>query len=173
MKIGDAGEAFFVFETEDDVPDELITSPLLQPTRPEDVSGSTEEVRTGAFGAKEDEDEKITSGSDEVLHTTEAAEEPDFLDLNDSSAPIASTATVRPPDLKEQSDVSQPQALPSPPPSPKLSPSSLLTRAEEKIITPARKAEEAAAEVVQNFYGQNYAPNVISKPGKSKFLSTK
>lgn len=29
MKIGDAGEAFFVFETDDDVPEELITSPIL------------------------------------------------------------------------------------------------------------------------------------------------
>ena len=34
MKIGDAGEAFFVFETEDDVPDDLITSPILQATTP-------------------------------------------------------------------------------------------------------------------------------------------
>lgn len=32
MKIGDAGEAFFIFETDEDVPDDLITSPLLQPT---------------------------------------------------------------------------------------------------------------------------------------------
>ncbi|KAF9031796.1 LNS2-domain-containing protein [Hymenopellis radicata] len=32
MKIGEAGEAFFVFETDDDVPDDLITSPLLQAT---------------------------------------------------------------------------------------------------------------------------------------------
>ncbi|KAI0253971.1 Lipin/Ned1/Smp2-domain-containing protein [Lactifluus subvellereus] len=34
MKIGEAGEAFFVFETDDDVPDDLITSPLLEPTQP-------------------------------------------------------------------------------------------------------------------------------------------
>jgi phosphatidate phosphatase LPIN len=34
MKIGEAGEAFFVFETDADVPDELITSPLLEPTQP-------------------------------------------------------------------------------------------------------------------------------------------
>ena len=32
MKIGEAGEAFFVFETDDDVPADLITSPILQPT---------------------------------------------------------------------------------------------------------------------------------------------
>ncbi|KAF8622140.1 hypothetical protein AX15_007266 [Amanita polypyramis BW_CC] len=35
MKIGDAGEAFFVFETDDDVPEDLITSPILQPIRSE------------------------------------------------------------------------------------------------------------------------------------------
>lgn len=34
MKIGDAGEAFFVFETEDEVPEDLITSPILEATRP-------------------------------------------------------------------------------------------------------------------------------------------
>ena len=32
MKIGDAGETFFVFETEEDIPDDLVTSPLLTPT---------------------------------------------------------------------------------------------------------------------------------------------
>ncbi|KAG9324351.1 hypothetical protein KVV02_004946 [Mortierella alpina] len=32
MKVGDAGEAFFVFETEQDVPEEFATSPLARPT---------------------------------------------------------------------------------------------------------------------------------------------
>lgn len=32
MKIGDAGEAFFVFETDEDIPDDLATSPLLTAT---------------------------------------------------------------------------------------------------------------------------------------------
>lgn len=31
MKVGDAGEAFFVFETEQDVPEEFATSPLAGP----------------------------------------------------------------------------------------------------------------------------------------------
>src|ERR1700722_4550716 len=35
MKLGEAGEAFFVFETDSDVPEELITSPILQPTQPD------------------------------------------------------------------------------------------------------------------------------------------
>jgi phosphatidate phosphatase PAH1 len=34
MKIGEAGEAFFVFETdEEDVPEDLLTSPLLEATK--------------------------------------------------------------------------------------------------------------------------------------------
>jgi phosphatidate phosphatase LPIN len=30
MKVGEAGEAFFVLETDDDVPEEYLTSPLLE-----------------------------------------------------------------------------------------------------------------------------------------------
>ena len=44
MKIGEAGEAFFVFETDDDVPADLITSPILQPTSddaPDSLSASS------------------------------------------------------------------------------------------------------------------------------------
>jgi phosphatidate phosphatase PAH1 len=33
MKIGDAGEAFFVFETDEDVPQDLLTSPILGPSK--------------------------------------------------------------------------------------------------------------------------------------------
>ena len=54
MKIGDAGEAFFVFETQEDVPDELITSPLLQPTvvgQPDDH----DELSSASFSAKHGE----------------------------------------------------------------------------------------------------------------------
>jgi hypothetical protein len=40
MKIGEAGEAFFVFETDDDVPADLITSPILQPTILDDAQDS-------------------------------------------------------------------------------------------------------------------------------------
>ena len=39
MKVGDAGETFLVFETEEDIPDDLVTSPLLTPTStaPQDI----------------------------------------------------------------------------------------------------------------------------------------
>ena len=33
MKIGEAGEAFFVFETTEEVPEDLLTSPLLEATK--------------------------------------------------------------------------------------------------------------------------------------------
>jgi len=51
MKIGEAGEAFFVFETEEDVPEDLMTSPILQATSPSPHSGGAPQ-RTANFGAK-------------------------------------------------------------------------------------------------------------------------
>jgi phosphatidate phosphatase LPIN len=32
MKVGDSGEAFFVMETDEDVPEDLVTSPMMMPT---------------------------------------------------------------------------------------------------------------------------------------------
>jgi phosphatidate phosphatase LPIN len=32
MKVGETGEAFFVLETEEDVPEELLTSPVVMAT---------------------------------------------------------------------------------------------------------------------------------------------
>lgn len=66
MKIGEAGEAFFVFETDEDVPEELMTSPLLEPVRPgQDSEPSTTGGRmTGRFGAKKarQKDESLLLG---------------------------------------------------------------------------------------------------------------
>lgn len=53
MKIGDAGEAFFVFETEEDVPEDLITSPLLQPIQDTGLEKPPVD-ESGRFGARED-----------------------------------------------------------------------------------------------------------------------
>ena len=39
MKVGETGEAFFVFETDAEVPEELQTSPLAGPVGDEDVEG--------------------------------------------------------------------------------------------------------------------------------------
>ncbi|KAK9674632.1 lipin Ned1, partial [Basidiobolus ranarum] len=81
MKVGDAGEAFFVFETEELVPDEYSTSPLVEAVEGEeepeflDIGPSTEPVGeendTGyvsahsGHGTEFGEDEK---SSDTVTH---------------------------------------------------------------------------------------------------------
>jgi phosphatidate phosphatase LPIN len=47
MKLGDGGEAFFVFETSDDIPEALQTSPLVSPaSSPEPTSGSSDNSGT-------------------------------------------------------------------------------------------------------------------------------
>jgi len=55
MKVGEAGEAFFVVETEEDVPDELLTSPLLGATEVSLNEELGEEEREGRrCGTRED-----------------------------------------------------------------------------------------------------------------------
>ncbi|KAJ3904324.1 nuclear elongation and deformation protein 1 [Lentinula edodes] len=68
MKIGEAGEAFFIFETEDDVPEDLITSPLLRPSSPtnENTRGSID-VETTRFGTKKGGDQNSDAGEPEPL----------------------------------------------------------------------------------------------------------
>ncbi|KAM6496107.1 LNS2 (Lipin/Ned1/Smp2) domain containing protein [Amanita muscaria] len=77
MKIGEAGEAFFVFETDEDVPEDLITSPLLQPTRTERESAADDEKdRTGA---------PATHGIPDLKQQgvrPRLTSEPEFLDLD-------------------------------------------------------------------------------------------
>lgn len=88
MKIGEAGEAFFVFETDGDVPDDLITSPLLEPVSLE----SPPQADIGRFGAREREGDLADVG-----------QEPDFLDLDalstsplraGSKSPISSVSSL-------------------------------------------------------------------------------
>ncbi|KAL4264491.1 lipin family protein [Pleurotus pulmonarius] len=119
MKIGEAGEAFFVFETDDDVPDDLITSPILQPTRPED-DPDVPDVPTDRFGAKPDSDDEEQEAQKQEEQTKAEIQEPDFLDLNDSgqSRPEGNTAS---------------QSLPSPPPSPPLKPTQVYDDPDAKV----------------------------------------
>ncbi|KAG2069318.1 LNS2-domain-containing protein [Suillus decipiens] len=90
MKIGDAGEAFFVFETDEDIPEDLVTSPLLSPTpKPRELQGDFERRRSGA---KPGEEEKPSDLSLQM-------QEPEFLDLNASSGlkhPIPIHAGTKP-----------------------------------------------------------------------------
>ncbi|TFK43792.1 Lipin/Ned1/Smp2-domain-containing protein [Crucibulum laeve] len=94
MKIGEAGEAFFVFEADDDVPADLITSPILQPTRlDEHAAKKTPDVPSDRFGAKQEPEEQEELEPDEEgrVHTKNQEEirpeqpdthEPDYLDLD-------------------------------------------------------------------------------------------
>ena len=82
MKVGEAGEAFFVFETDSDVPDDLITSPLLEPTQP--VSPDPPPAGDfGRFGTRNRSGDFTDDG---------LSQEPDFLDLNAPSTSLSGEA---------------------------------------------------------------------------------
>jgi phosphatidate phosphatase LPIN len=85
MKIGEAGEAFFIFETSGEVPDELITSPLLEATHSPDIQG--QDMQLGRFGARDGKDQDAQS-----LAQLQQSE-PDFLDLDAPPTPPASGQT--------------------------------------------------------------------------------
>ena len=124
MKIGDAGEAFFVFETEDDVPADLITSPIIRPTRPD-------ESKDAVVGLNDQRDR------DAPRATGEEAQEPEFLDLdagpsgireeniessNPPSIAASSLPNVKPSDDSSAKSLqSQPPSTPPSPPSASLS----------------------------------------------------
>ncbi|KAF8897778.1 Lipin/Ned1/Smp2-domain-containing protein [Infundibulicybe gibba] len=109
MKIGEAGEAFFVFETDDDVPEDLITSPILQPTRPM-------RLRRGTMGDGDDLNNQEPEFLDlNALPSSSQAEDEKDITANDTPEPIHA------PISKEITPAEPPRishALPSPPPSP-------------------------------------------------------
>ncbi|TFK94213.1 LNS2-domain-containing protein [Polyporus arcularius HHB13444] len=72
MKIGEAGEAFFVFETEEEIPENLVTSPILEATKPGQTNAQTRD--TGRFGAG--------PASPAVKDSASGSQEPEFLDLD-------------------------------------------------------------------------------------------
>ncbi|KAH7922979.1 LNS2-domain-containing protein [Leucogyrophana mollusca] len=84
MKIGDAGEAFFIFETDEDIPEDLVTSPLLQATQPAEDVG----VESDRFGAKRPDGDVTVK-----VEPKGEMQEPEFLDLNASldSPPTSQT----------------------------------------------------------------------------------
>ena len=107
MKIGEAGEAFFIFETAGDVPDELITSPLLEATRSPDIQGQDAQARR--FGVNEERDQDV-----ENLEQL-SQPEPDFLDLNAPSPPPASgqtdPASIPEAEAEDEKDAVSPSSL--------------------------------------------------------------
>lgn len=81
MKIGDAGEAFFVFETDDDIPADLITSPIIQP------SDASPNIVSDHFVLQQDSGKTPDgSGGEEheegQLREQPDTQEPEFLDLD-------------------------------------------------------------------------------------------
>lgn len=142
MKIGDAGEAFFVFETDEDIPEEIVTSPILEATKPGEARGR--EQPTGRFGAKDRESSYTPPNEDAAA----GSQDPDFLDLNaeakdmsslPSSASAASDNTM--PDVSMNGhDDDEPKAS--------TEPSSLITRTAELgkaalgLVHEAEKAEK-------------------------------
>ncbi|KZO98164.1 LNS2-domain-containing protein, partial [Calocera viscosa TUFC12733] len=85
MKIGEAGEAFFVCETDEDVPQELQTSPIIHASEP--LQQVNEEPKTDRFGAKAREE-----GMKEVEQME--GTDPPFLDLNNEAPPEAHSPSL-------------------------------------------------------------------------------
>lgn len=158
MKIGEAGEAFFVFETEDDIPDDLITSPLLEATQPADSPAPT-----GRFGTKQDKSED--QDGDIEAEISEGVQEPDFFDLDAMPKDQSSPGTPPPEEKSPQVPVSEPNSsLPSPPPDPTLSgltPSSLLAPTGTKM-----DSQWNADEYLRSKQSEVHTPNVSYKHGE-------
>lgn len=90
MKIGDAGEAFFVFETDEDIPENIVTSPLLEATKP----GQANVQPTDRFGAKVEGDQDQPQDS----------QEPDFFDLDASTGAKDTPPASHPNDSHEREE---------------------------------------------------------------------
>ena len=85
MKLGEGGEAFFVFETAEDIPESLQTSPLVSPaTSPKSVPENGEDVRE--------------------------LQEPDYLDLSSTNmdGPPGNSSLLRPTHRMTEKGVSDP-----------------------------------------------------------------
>ncbi|KAG8852003.1 hypothetical protein FRB96_009019 [Tulasnella sp. 330] len=105
MKIGEAGEAFFVFETEEDVPQELMTSPLLgaQP----DPEARRQHETAGRFGAPGSDSESISDAGD---LSPDKMTEPTFLDLDNPGEPTSSSPGLDTPPTSPEDPTSGPSA---------------------------------------------------------------
>jgi len=165
MKIGEAGEAFFIFETEDDIPDDLITSPLLEATRT--AESVDKDVPTGRFGAKQDKDHE--QDGDAKAKVSEETQEPDFLDLDAAPKDQASPVPTPPSEEKlSQGQFSESiDSLSSLPALSGVTPSSLLARTGTKM-DPHQKADI----YLQPRQSEVHAPEVSYKHGGLYFIYT-
>ena len=131
MKIGDAGEAFFVFETDEDVPEEIVTSPLLEATKPGEANEKPQ--RTGRFGAKEEGAESPTPT------LVDTSQEPDFLDLNATGKEESATQPSTPP---------PPPSVPQPADAPTASEDATHEAEEPSLLSRTVELGKAAVEAV-------------------------
>jgi phosphatidate phosphatase LPIN len=111
MKIGEAGEAFFIFETAGDVPDDLITSPLVSATQSPILEAQEEDARPGSFGGKEDAVDDQTPSKQQ----SRPSQEPEFLDLDASflqpATNEASGISLTKPEVDSPSEAMSPSSL--------------------------------------------------------------
>lgn len=173
MKIGEAGEAFFIFETDDDVPDDLITSPLLRPSSPPHTDADG--LETNRFGTKADRDETPDTDEPEPLDLNalpsppeeevqigrERVSAPTHRTSASASSIIDATGSSDRLPIRRRSStlsVSTPHAssLPSPPPSP------THTQVEQELDARADAALKQSVQV--------HVPEVEYRDGKCSFL---
>nr|XP_019050786.1 hypothetical protein I302_01228 [Kwoniella bestiolae CBS 10118]OCF29716.1 hypothetical protein I302_01228 [Kwoniella bestiolae CBS 10118] len=90
MKVGETGEAFFVVETDEQVPADLLTSPVVMPTNTDLPSSHVpnEEADTSADQHHSLTQEPFGETEKQVPHESPLAEV-DFLDLNATTTPDA------------------------------------------------------------------------------------
>ncbi|KAK9487382.1 Lipin/Ned1/Smp2-domain-containing protein [Lipomyces starkeyi] len=84
MKLGDGGEAFFVFETDNDVPSDLLTSPILSPSS------------------------SAVSSPASVNSSPANLQEPEYLDLSGGSRTLNASGPHIPSDSQSESNIPPP-----------------------------------------------------------------
>ncbi|KDQ08264.1 hypothetical protein BOTBODRAFT_38096 [Botryobasidium botryosum FD-172 SS1] len=128
MKIGDAGEAFFVFETDQDVPEELITSPILGPVQTDsDIKSLPGDKKDSSLASPEKSKGYLDPPFLDLTASRSASPSPssDFSPNHphDHDTPPTSTPTS----LSDGEPLTQPDSKPSKPSKP----------AKASIITPS------------------------------------
>ncbi|GHJ88552.1 hypothetical protein NliqN6_4954 [Naganishia liquefaciens] len=197
MKVGEAGEAFFVVETDEEVPEELQTSPVMSAT---DVSPPVSPDFSGREGEGPDGKNNLSAtqepfgrgqGGISITNSPGALQphEPEFLDLNDE-LPLDQTdsqqhasleATPRPPSkpltendnkrkLQIESDVPVSKAISSASPSTILNAASHLLPSFLHSSPPTPKSEETNKSTRYEKEPQTIPPNPLESPAAAHEL---
>ncbi len=151
MKVGEGGEAFFVFETEDDIPNELLTSPVISPSSsPLSSPPSSPQKSPGYSGS-------LNSPSSSIGDSAISLQEPDYLDLTQDAADTATSST---PDLSDKRGRMELLPLESSSSSPKIKERSWVTQ--DRAVSPGTKqaALDRARELSRKFTDINIPSQV-------------